>query len=326
MLSENLIIDNWQEKKCLVSICCLTYNHELFIEQCLKNLLNQITDFGFEILIHDDASQDKTQGIIKKYAEQYPKIIKPILQTENQRSKINTGMNPKFNYPRAAGKYIAFCEGDDYWIDPYKLQKQVAILNTNHDIGCVVTDYDKLIENKSVYNEKVLSKTFKTIQNGIISAYPLFSIALKKTRTVTAMVRMDCINEFQKKDFLKGVPGDTQLFGYLLLTTKIYFKKESTAVYRILNESVSHTNSFAKKQQFMKSFNIYMAHIIANYNLPRADKKYYQKSIRLFKIRAMAHEQKRFQTLIESILFVLNGHLSKLIIPQIKIAFKNKDE
>ena len=69
-----------------------------------------------------------------------------------------------------------------------------------------------------------------------------------------------------------------------------------------------------------------MAHIIANYNLPRADKKYYQKSIRLFKIRAMAHEQKRFQTLIESILFVLNGHLSKLIIPQIKIAFKNKDE
>lgn len=113
------------ENEVKVSICCITYNHEKYIEQAIKSFLMQETNFKYEILIHDDASTDKTADIIKKYQKQYPKIIKPILREENQFSKNIRRLDYRNNYSRAKGKYIAVCEGDDYWIDPYKLQKQV---------------------------------------------------------------------------------------------------------------------------------------------------------------------------------------------------------
>jgi len=119
----------------LVSICCLTYNHEPYIRQCLDGFMMQKTDFSFEVLIHDDASTDGTTNIIKEYEAKYPNIIKPIYQTENQYSK---GVSPSIiQYFCAIGKYIAPCEGDDYWTDPYKLQKQVDFLERNLDfVGC----------------------------------------------------------------------------------------------------------------------------------------------------------------------------------------------
>ena len=119
--------------KPLVSISCITYNHSRFIKQCLDGFLMQQTDFDFEVLIHDDASTDGTQEIIKAYQENYPEIIKPILQSENQYSKGVRGINSTFNYSRAQGKYIALCEGDDYWTDPLKLQKQVDFLEANKE-------------------------------------------------------------------------------------------------------------------------------------------------------------------------------------------------
>jgi glycosyltransferase involved in cell wall biosynthesis len=113
----------------LVSVICITYNHENFISNCLDGFLMQETDFSFEILIHDDASTDKTASIIKSYEKKYPGKIYAIYQNENQFSK---GINPgTLLYPRAKGKYIATCEGDDYWTDPLKLQKQVDFLEAN---------------------------------------------------------------------------------------------------------------------------------------------------------------------------------------------------
>lgn len=111
----------------MVSIICNTYNHERYVKDALDGFLNQKTNFPFEVLIHDDASTDRTQEIIKEYTEKYPEIIKPILQTQNQRS---LGKSPTYYYqlPRVQGKYIAFCEGDDYWIDSNKLQKQIDAL------------------------------------------------------------------------------------------------------------------------------------------------------------------------------------------------------
>lgn len=114
----------------LVSICCLAYNHEKFIEQTLLGFVKQKTTFKFEVLIHDDASNDQTALIIKKYAKLYPDIIKPILQEENQYSK-GINVQKKFNYPRIEGKYVAYCEGDDYWCDENKLQMQVEALENN---------------------------------------------------------------------------------------------------------------------------------------------------------------------------------------------------
>ena len=117
----------------LVSISCITYNHVAFIRDCLDGFLIQKTDFPFEILINDDASTDGTDQVIKEYEEKYPDILKPIYQRENQYSKGIRGMNIRFNFPRVLGKYIAMCEGDDYWTDPYKLQKQVDFLEANPD-------------------------------------------------------------------------------------------------------------------------------------------------------------------------------------------------
>src|SRR5690606_36942274 len=109
--------------------------------QCLDSFLMQQCDFDFEILIHDDASTDGTASIIQEYHNRYPSIIKPILQVENQYSKGVRGINLIYNFPRAEGKYIAMCEGDDYWEDPLKLQKQVSILDTNKNYSLVVGGY-----------------------------------------------------------------------------------------------------------------------------------------------------------------------------------------
>lgn len=107
----------------LVSICCITYNHEKYIRDSMESFLMQKTDFPFEIVIHNDASTDKTADIIREYEKKYPEIIKPIYQTENQYSK---GVKVTFlAFKKSKGKYIALCEGDDYWTDPLKLQKQI---------------------------------------------------------------------------------------------------------------------------------------------------------------------------------------------------------
>ena len=95
-----------------VSIICNTYNHEKYIAHALESFLMQKTDFSFEILVHDDASTDSTPDIIRAYVEKYPNIIKPILQTENQTTK-GVYVTQAFQFSRAKGKYIAFCEGDD---------------------------------------------------------------------------------------------------------------------------------------------------------------------------------------------------------------------
>lgn len=111
-------------KKIKVTVLCLAYNQERFIRDCLDGFVMQKTKFPFEVLVHDDASTDGTAKIIREYAEKYPDIIKPILQTENQWSRgINIWKNHM--WPRINGEYVAMCEGDDYWTDPHKLQKQV---------------------------------------------------------------------------------------------------------------------------------------------------------------------------------------------------------
>lgn len=116
----------------MVSIACITYNHAPYIRECLNGFLMQKTNFPIEILIHDDASTDGTEEIIREYEAKYPDIIKPLYETENQWVKGRRG-SAVFNFPRAKGKYIALCEGDDYWTDPYKLQKQVDFLEGNPD-------------------------------------------------------------------------------------------------------------------------------------------------------------------------------------------------
>lgn len=115
----------------LVSINCIAYNHEKYIEKAIESFLMQKTDFEYEIIIHDDASTDNTAEIIRVYELKYPYKIKGIYQKENQYSKGLNRIFLNFLQPASNGKYIAICEADDYWTDPYKLQKQIDVLESN---------------------------------------------------------------------------------------------------------------------------------------------------------------------------------------------------
>lgn len=117
-----------------VTVLCLAYNHAKFIRRALDGFVMQKTDFPFEVLVHDDASTDGTADIVREYAERYPAIIKPILQTENQYSH-GGAISRRFLWPRIRGEYVASCEGDDYWVDDRKLQKQADWLDAHPSSG-----------------------------------------------------------------------------------------------------------------------------------------------------------------------------------------------
>lgn len=110
-----------------VSVYCLAYNHEKYIRDALDGFVNQKTTFRYEVFVHDDASTDKTASIIREYEQKYPEIIKGIYQKENQYSQ-GVKILDKFIFPHIKGKYIAMCEGDDFWIDENKLQLQYDAL------------------------------------------------------------------------------------------------------------------------------------------------------------------------------------------------------
>ena len=132
------IMKDWKDNAItpIVSICCTTYNHEDYIKDAIKSFLMQKTNFSFEILIRDDYSTDNTALIIKSYAKKYPKIIKPIFEQENTYSK---GIRPLLALHKLAkGKFIAICEGDDYWITKTRLQRQVDFLKTHDDYYIVL--------------------------------------------------------------------------------------------------------------------------------------------------------------------------------------------
>jgi len=202
--TEKEIMQAWNlMNKPLVSVACITYNHEKYIEDTIKGFLIQETDFSFEILIHDDASTDNTANIVREYAEKYPNIIKPIFQTENQYSK-GFKMNIAFNFPRAKGKYIALCDGDDYWTDPKKLQTQVVFLEENPDYVITYTAVKAFDENGVIetyiggvlndLSEEQLKRaspinTLTTCFRNVINEYPPeFSIAKIGDLTVWSLL------------------------------------------------------------------------------------------------------------------------------------------
>ena len=130
--TEKEMLARWGDyDKPFVSISCITYNHEKYIADALDGFLIQKTDFPFEILVHDDASTDRTPEIVRSYEERYPNIIKPIYQKVNQYSQ---GKKPSiFNFDRAQGEYIAMCEGDDYWIDSNKIKNQLDFMKIHSE-------------------------------------------------------------------------------------------------------------------------------------------------------------------------------------------------
>jgi len=184
----------------LVSVICFAYNHEKFIQKCLDGFVMQKNNFAFQVIIHDDASTDKTADIIREYQEKYPEIIKPIFQSENQYSKEFYGNMIEKIYSNLRGKYTAFCEGDDYWTDEYKLQKQVDFLESHPEFvmcsgGYCINDTidDKLDRPQIIFSENPIGFVYN------------FEIVLKKwcVKTLTTMYRTNIVLDFYKS-FIKS--------------------------------------------------------------------------------------------------------------------------
>ena len=260
----------FNDKKILVSITCLAYNHEPYIRECLDGFIMQKTNFAFEVIIHDDASTDNTANIIREYEINYPEIIKPIFQIENQHSK-GISVAVKYNWPRAKGKYIATCEGDDYWTDPLKLQKQVDFLEMNEEYGLVHTNFDTYYQ-----NSKYLLKNTHTIygidlkDNCSLEYWNLFGKAMATIKTLTVCFRRDLIEGWRlatpKNNWLVG---DFPMYFYASLHSKIGYIQESTSVSRTFHIcSVRNVgNNNLMKLNIKKSYVDIRLHFFKKYKL-----------------------------------------------------------
>lgn len=168
----------------LVTTRTITYMHEHFIRECIESILMQKTNFPVEVIIHDDASTDKTADIMREYQVKHPRLIKAIYQEENQYSKPLKGNIVESIQKLIQGKYIALCEGDDYWTDPLKLQKQVDFLERNTKYVLCFHNAEIKHENNSLLNKPFcdLDKTTFTIEDVITRRWfiPTQSIVYKR--------------------------------------------------------------------------------------------------------------------------------------------------
>jgi glycosyltransferase involved in cell wall biosynthesis len=225
----------------LVSICCITYNHEDFIRNAIEGFLMQETGFSVEIIIHDDASTDKTPEIIREYASKYPRLIIPVFQKENQYSK---GLKPfqHFVLPMARGKYVALCEGDDYWTDRFKLQKQVDFLEKNIDYSLCVGGY-RMLKQETGESSEIILEVPGLYNEGNGFTFRLED--LKKgwlTKTLTALYRSSAIENVNLKMYTYG--RDINLFYHLLRGgLKGFYFSEILGVYRRHNRGINSMNS-----------------------------------------------------------------------------------
>ncbi|MCS7029797.1 MAG: glycosyltransferase [Bacteroidia bacterium] len=233
------------EDKTLVSVHMVTYNHEPFIREAIEGVLKQKTSFQYELLIGEDCSTDRTLEICKEYALKYPHIIKLHAREKNM------GMVPNFYdlLLKCKGKYVAFCEGDDVWIDEYKLQKQVEFLEKNPDFSGACSKV-KLIDENS--NEHVNSKNFlkhlKTINESIdISLDYYLSRPYSEKElifTPTLIVRKEVIPFDKLPNY--SMFSDSVIRHHSLVKGSIKYFKDEMAAYRQHSGGITHTQHMTK--------------------------------------------------------------------------------
>ena len=244
LISEEEVTKNWTwSKGIIVSIDCTTFNHENYIRDALNGFIMQKTNFPFEILVHDDASTDRTVEFISEYEVKYPQIIKPIYQKENQYTQ-GGSISGRFQFPRAKGKYIAICEGDDYWTDPLKLQKQVDFLENNLEYSASAHQAKVIYENN--FGQ---SRLFKEGVNEVIELVDLLGERIFHTASI--VFKSELIRNYTFSQNITA--GDRSL--YLLLSSfgKIRFLPEIMCVYRKNDGGIS---SWVSVDQMKNDLNI----------------------------------------------------------------------
>jgi len=230
----------------LVSVVCITYNHEKYIRQALDGFVMQQCSFPIEIIVHDDASTDNTVNIINEYLEKCS-YMRAIFQKENQYSREDFDRFESLYKKETRGKYIAVCEGDDYWTDPLKLEKQILFLEANSDYGMSYTKAKYYIQKENKYT---------TIIGGYLNTFDSFILRKTWVPTLTVVMRKKLLakyyDEIRPRE-QKWLLGDLPKWLWFVKNSKIQFEDCVTGVYRVLPESVSNTKNAEKKVNFFKS-------------------------------------------------------------------------
>lgn len=241
----------------LLTVCLITYNHAKYISQATESVLMQKTNFNYKLLIADDFSTDGTREIVLEYKSKYPNLIELILQEKN----VGPGKNFLDLITTPKTKYIAYFEGDDYWTDPNKLQKQFDFLEANPEYGMVHTDADLKTEHRII-------KSWHKKNNSIFTSddYPEILFRLNPIRTVTTVARRELINKVI--DEIDIPKYDLTLWLYIGINSKIHYLSESTSVYRIHKNSESNNLVFKSIIKLRDDILNIRLWFLNNYKLP----------------------------------------------------------
>lgn len=236
------------EESALVSVIVTTYNQEKYILETLNSILKQEANFVIEVIISNDCSPDNSHSIIDEFVKNNKGNDRFVLKYFKHSSNIGAALNFDFAYKETEGKYIAFCEGDDYWIDNSKLQKQVDFLESNQDYNLVYTD-------AKYYKQK--TEEFDLQRTQQISG---FDDLLVKNRifTLTVCLRREILDVYMQEDVqdLNDLPfGDYPLWLFASTRGKAKYLPIVSAVYRILEESASHSKCLTKMVDFEEALN-----------------------------------------------------------------------
>lgn len=233
-------INNHFDDKLLLAVWMITYNQENYIEKAIESIINQKCNFNFKLFIGEDFSTDKTRELCLFYKNKYPDKIELVLQKEN----IGGPQNGNCIYNlccKSQAKYIALCEGDDYWIDPYKLQKQVDFLEKNEDYVMCFTRYKRYFQDEDRFQLNGHNLSKKYILKDFMYA--------NQTATATVVYRNIKIDY----DLLKLAPfGDWVLFNLLLKKGDAYYLNDITAVYRRHSINSEFYNPLPYKKKLYK--------------------------------------------------------------------------
>ena len=233
------------EQPLFLTIQCLVYNHEPYLRQCLDGFVMQKTNFRFEAVVHDDASTDGSVAIIREYAEQYPDIIKPIYESENQYSK-GDGSLHSIMRNAMKGKYVAICEGDDYWTDPNKLQIQFDFMESHPDYSMCFHDVNiKAEKGRTLYDVfgKLENRDYTGIENMEKWSVPTCSI----------VCRGDIYKTMPANP--KFTMGDNVLILHCSQNGKIRCIPEKMGVYRLTSTSwIGGQSSKAQRYKYISHY------------------------------------------------------------------------
>lgn len=231
----------------VVSVQCLAFNHEKYIRKTLEGFALQKTTFEFEVIVHDDASTDRTPEIIKEYAEKYP-FIHPILQKKNQYSQ-NILFEEKYIYPLIKGKYIAYCEGDDYWTDENKLQVLYDYMEAHPQCSMCCHAYENIEAN----SEKKIEEIHTLEGDGTITIERAIAYQ-NPTQLASQMFRRDCIIGKPTIYLNRGIGDYTVLLNAATLG-EIHYIDRVMACHRIAADGSWTTRVFLNKELRMQHDN-----------------------------------------------------------------------